>query len=53
MISTLTDQAVQLANDLVGPNSVLPWWSWAAWLLMIFAAILGPGLAAWTTDSDD
>lgn len=42
------DLAYQWTSSLVGPQSPVPWWAWAAGLAMIFWGVLGPGLAAWS-----
>jgi hypothetical protein len=35
------DSAIDVAYDLVGPGSV-PWWAWAAIVLLIIAKVLAP-----------
>lgn len=40
------DLAYQWTSNLVGPQSVVPWWAWTAALVMLFWAVLAPGLAA-------
>ncbi|MFI5931547.1 hypothetical protein [Actinoplanes sp. NPDC051494] len=38
---TWTDLAYQWFGDIS-----FPWWGWVAWIVAIFGAILGPGVAA-------
>jgi hypothetical protein len=40
----------ELAAELVGPRSVVPWWAWAALLTMIFGGLLGPVFGAGDPD---
>jgi hypothetical protein len=42
MMNDLND----LTRLLVGPQSVVPWWGWTAWLLCIFGGLLAPGIQA-------
>ncbi|WP_199511656.1 hypothetical protein [Nucisporomicrobium flavum] len=41
------DVAYQWMSNLIGPQSVIPWWAWVAALGMVFWGLLAPGLAAW------
>ncbi|MEU7908784.1 hypothetical protein [Actinoplanes sp. NPDC049118] len=36
------DVAYTVVDDLFGPGSVVPWWAWAATLLLIFGRLLAP-----------
>lgn len=40
-MSSIVDHLTPIANELVGPHAIIPWWAWAATLVMIFWAILG------------
>jgi hypothetical protein len=41
VIATLLDQLTTIVLELFGPRSVVPWWAWAAVLIMIFWGLLG------------
>lgn len=36
------EMAYEIAGDLFGPASPVPWWAWVALLVMIFAGLLVP-----------
>ena len=48
MTHTWTD----LANSWFGSLSAFPWWGYVAWIVAIFGAILGPGVAAANAATD-
>jgi hypothetical protein len=41
--AALTALAYRLTGDLFGPGSPVPWWAWAAVLVMIFWGLLARG----------
>ncbi|KHD76590.1 hypothetical protein [Actinoplanes utahensis] len=48
-----------MADMLLGPNSLVPWWAWLAPLAMIFMKFLAPVFlpevaeAKWASERDD
>jgi len=42
-MTAISDIAYGLTRELVGPEAVIPWWAWAAALIMIFWGLLGTG----------
>ncbi|BCJ54448.1 hypothetical protein Asp14428_59230 [Actinoplanes sp. NBRC 14428] len=40
------ETAYEWLAGLIGPQSVVPWWAWAAALVMIFWGLLAPGITA-------
>jgi hypothetical protein len=51
VIATLLDQLTTIGLELLGPDSVVPWWAWAAVLVMIFWGLLGNH--SMTTEADE
>lgn len=46
MIEHVTELVHEVASGIIGPHAVLPGWALAAWLIVIFAGILVPGIQA-------
>jgi hypothetical protein len=42
-MANLSDLAYELSRELVGPQSVVPWWAWLAFFVMVFGGLLGLG----------
>jgi hypothetical protein len=40
-MAAVIDLLTPIANELFGENSVIPWWAWAALVVMIFWGLLG------------
>ncbi|WP_306210969.1 hypothetical protein [Actinoplanes sp. RD1] len=46
MAEHFIDLGNQVLGGIIGPRAVVPGWAVGAWLVVIFAGILGPGIQA-------
>jgi hypothetical protein len=52
-MASIVDLLTPIANELVGPNSIIPWWAWTAGFIMIFWGLLGAHTMTQDAGEDD
>ncbi|WP_305789513.1 hypothetical protein [Symbioplanes lichenis] len=53
MAEHFIDLGNQVLGGIIGPHAVVPGWAVVAWLVVVFAGILVPGIQAKMAAGDD
>jgi hypothetical protein len=52
-MSSIVDLLTPIADELVGPHSIIPWWAWSAAFVMIFWGLLGNHSMTQDSEADE
>jgi hypothetical protein len=52
-MTAIIDLLTPILTELVGPQSIIPWWAWAATFVMIFWGLLGKHVLTKDADEDE